>query len=126
MKSSLLGLLLLVSDYGAPDLSDYYESLKMPDYVQISCCGMGDAYYADKTETDATGNLVAVITDTRADTFNLPDGRVINRLHIPEGTKFVVPKSKIRKYPIPNPTGHTIVFIGAQLNVLCYEPEALG
>ena len=126
MKGSLLGLLLLVSDYAAPDIGDYYESLRMPDQPNISCCGIGDAYYADKTEIEpATGDLVAVITDTRPDSFTLPDGRTINRVHIPPGTKFVVPKHKIRKYPIPNPTGHTIVFIGAQMNVLCYEPLPL-
>lgn len=115
------------SDYASPDISYYYESLRMPDQPMVSCCGWGDAYYADIVETEqATGALVAVITDTRPDSFVLSDGRTINRLHIPVGTKFVVPKYKIRRSPIPNPTGHTIIFIGAQLNVLCYEPQALG
>lgn len=118
---------LNASDYAAPDVSYYYDSLRMPDNPSVSCCGWGDAYYADKTEVEAaTGNIVAVITDTRPDSFQLADGRTINRRHIPEGTRFVVPRSKIRKFPIPNPTGHTIIFIGAQLNVLCYEPLALG
>jgi hypothetical protein len=126
VKGSLLGLLLLISDYALPDLPQYYESLRMPDQPAMSCCGMGDAYYADKTEIEpATGNLIAIITDTRPDTFTLKDGRTINRVHIPVGTRFVVPKHKIRKFPIPNPTGHTIVFIGAQMNVLCYEPLPL-
>jgi hypothetical protein len=120
-------LFLLVSDYAAPDIGYYYDSLRMPDNPMVSCCGVGDAYYADITETEpATGGLVAVITDERPDSFILPDGRTINRRHIPVGTKFVVPKHKLRKPPIPNPTGHTIIFIGAQMNVLCYEPQALG
>jgi hypothetical protein len=132
MKHLLLSLLLaspaLASDlYPAPDLTEYYEMLRMPDQPMISCCGMGDAYIADETEVDlATGDIIAVITDTRPDSFTLPDGRTINRVHIPAGTRFVVPKQKIRKKPIPNPTGHTIVFIGAQMNVLCYEPLPLG
>lgn len=127
MKVSLLAITILAGNYAAPDISFYYESLRMPDMPMISCCGWGDAYKADQTEIDPiTGDLVAVITDTGPDIIPLADGRIINRLHIPAGTKFVVPKSKIRKKPIPNPTGHTIIFIGAQMNVLCYEPEALG
>ena len=112
------------ADYAAPDLSSYYASLMQPDNPYASCCGEGDAYHADRTEFDANGNLVAIITDTRSDERKLPDGRVINRRHIKPGTKFLVPKSKIRKRPIPNPTPHTIIFIGSHMNVLCYEPQA--
>ncbi len=128
MKHLLLSLLLaspaFAADYQAPDLSEYYASLKMPDYPNISCCGAGDAYYADESEFDVNGNLVAIITDTRPDRRTLPDGSVILRQHIAPGTKVVVPKSKIRKHPIPNPTDHTIVFIGYNGGVLCYEPTS--
>lgn len=127
----LIALLLLVSpvyaaDYAAPDLQSYYASLMMPDQPHRSCCGEADAWFADKTEIDpVTGGLIAVITDTRPDLRTLPDGRTINRIHIPPGTKFLVPPSKIRRHPIPNPTGHTIIFIGARMDVLCYEPQPL-
>lgn len=115
------------ADYALPDISGYMEGLRMPDNPMVSCCSWADAFYADQTEIEpATGNIIAIITDTRPDSFTLPDGRTINRRHIPPGTKFVVPKSKIRKKPIPNPTGHTIIFIGAQMNVLCYEPLPLS
>lgn len=109
--------------YAAPDLSDYYRSLMMPDMPTISCCGAGDAWQA-RTETDDVGNLVAVITDTRPDVRKLPDGSTIVRRHIEPGTKYVIPPSKIRKRPIPNPTDKDIVFIGPANNVLCYEPIA--
>lgn len=117
---------VFAADYAAPDLQSYYASLMMPDQPHRSCCGEADAWFADKTETDpATGELIAVITDTRPDTRTLPDGRIVNRIHIPVGTRFVVPASKIRKKPTANPTGHTVIFIGAQMNVLCYEPQPL-
>jgi hypothetical protein len=127
-KVGLTALFLLLAwpswgaDYAVPNLSDYYRSLMMPDNPRASCCGEGDAWYADETETDDSGNLIAIITDTRPDTRRLPDGTTIIRKHIPPGTKFVVPKSKIRKKPIPNPTDHTIIFIGYSNQVLCYEP----
>ena len=112
--------------YAAPDLNDYYASLMMPDNPRASCCGEGDAYFADESEVDANGNLVAIITDTRPNNRPLPDGRTISRQPIKPGTRFVVPQSKIRKRPIPNPTDHTIIFIGPGFNVLCYEPTPSG
>lgn len=94
----------------------------MPDAPTVSCCGAGDAWESTDGELDADGNLVVTITDTRPDVRKLPDGTVISRRHIKPGTKFIVPPSKIRKHPIPNPTDHTIVFIGYADQILCYEP----
>jgi hypothetical protein len=109
--------------YQAPDLSEWYRSLMMPDMPNVSCCGAGDAYES-RTETDDAGNLIAVIIDTRPDVRKLPDGSTIVRRHIKPGTRYVIPPSKIRKHPIPNPTDTDIVFIGYGDNVLCYEPIA--
>jgi hypothetical protein len=128
MRTFLVMLMLLCSGVvhaqNAPDLSEYYSSLRQPDYPS-SCCGEGDAYFADKTRActaEETLNgcaLVAVITDTRPDD-------VRNRVHIPVGTEYVIPVSKLRKEPIPNPTDHNIVFVSPMTNqVLCYEPVAM-
>ena len=114
--------------YSSPDLSEYYQSLNQPDNPSNSCCGAGDAYYADKVKdcpVDASDcALIAIITDTRPDTFKLPDDKIINRPHVDPGTEVVIPKSKIRKKPIPNPTEHNIVFMNRYNSVLCWEPGA--
>lgn len=119
--------------YAAPDVQDYYKNLKQPDSPTASCCGDADAYYTDKSELDANGNLVAIITDTRPDELTRPDGSKAFRPHIPPGTKIVVPKKKIRKPASENPTDHGIIFVlvsgdesGASPDlsfyVFCYEP----
>lgn len=118
--------------YGAPDDLDYYETLKMPD-SNTSCCGVADVYWADKTEQAPDGSIVAIITDARPDDRTLPDGREIHRPHVPVGTRVPVPATKLRKHPIPNPTGHTVIWLGtpsedpdAQYHIVyCYEPQAL-
>jgi len=102
-------------------VAQYFATLMQPDNPAVSCCGAGDVYWADETETDAAGNLVAVITDTR------PDGP-LQRAHVPVGTRVIIPPSKIRKHPIPNPTGHSIVFLGAfnePPTLWCYETQPL-
>lgn len=114
--------------YASPDMAAYYASLDMPDYPGLSCCGEGDAYYADKTEpcrpSDEDCALVAIITDTRPDHRVLPDGTEINRMHIPVGTRILISPRKLRKHAIPNPTDHNIVFenSGWFPHALCWEP----
>src|SRR5574340_373033 len=118
--------------YAAPDLEAWYASLMQPDNSSVSCCGWGDAYYADKTDTCNPGEggmdgcaLVAIITDERPDTRTLPDGRVLHRAHIAVGTRIPVPPSKVRKHPVPNPTDHNIIFARVYegwTNVYCWEP----
>ena len=97
-----------------------------PDVPQYSCCGAGDAYYADRTKECEGGRsdcaLIAIITDTRPNTYVLPNGQTINRIPLKVGTEVVIPKHKIRKHPIPNPTDHNIVFINSHKEVLCWEP----
>jgi hypothetical protein len=98
----------------------------MPDQPEVSCCGAGDAYYADDAE-EIDGKLYAIVTDTRPDSIELDDGSKVTRTHMPVGTKVYVPPNKIRKHPIANPTDHTVVFLGGSPEspyVYCYEPVA--
>jgi hypothetical protein len=81
-------------DYGqwldeSPEVRAWYNSLRQPDHPDISCCGVGDSYWADDIETDKNGNLIAVITDDRAD-------EPLKRPHVPVGTRIRVPKEKIK------------------------------
>lgn len=110
--------------YGTPNENDWYSTLMQPDAPQ-SCCGAGDAYYADETAEGPGGQTIAIITDTRPDQRTLPNGNKIFRAHIPVGTKVPIPPEKIRKHPVFNPTGHTIIFVGTGGWVYCYEPQPL-
>lgn len=119
--------------YASPDLSEYFASLKQPDNPSVSCCGWGDAYEAEKTDQCGAGDgpncaLVAIITDTRPDTRKLANGEVINRPHIPVGTRIAIPPNKLRKPAIFNPTDANIVFVAVREGgnlVYCWEPASL-
>jgi hypothetical protein len=88
-----------------PETSAWYNRQKMPDYPSQSCCGEGDAYYADKVEVGADGTVYAIITDERPD-------EPLKRPHIPVGTKIPVPTFKNKDTRgDPNPTGHTVIFV---------------
>jgi hypothetical protein len=142
--------------YATPSTAQWYDSLMMPDSINTSYCGHGEAYWADKTDKCRPSDnkdyltptefanecaLVAIITDTRPDTLVLPASAcdhndendrkmkgkhcVLTRVHVPVGTRVVIMKSKIRKHPSMNPTGHNIVFLsGYYLNAYCWEPLA--
>lgn len=127
--------------FAPPDLGEYFRSLMQPDNPAISCCGAGDVYYADKTDQcgpddmrkEPTCAIVAIITDTRPDVLRLDDGSTIHRAHVPPGTRVPIPRSKLRKHPIPNPTDHNVVFMRYDgdagsaepwINVYCWEPIA--
>lgn len=94
-----------------PEWSRWFETLMQPDNPNLSCCGYGDAYWADEVHVE-NGQVIATITDTR------PDGP-LGRRHIPPGTRFVVPNNKL-KWDRGNPTGHTVIFINASDEVLCF------
>ena len=68
------------------------------------CCGEADAYEADLFEVDED-RCVAIVTDGRGD--------------IPNGTKIPIPNHKL-KWDEGDPTGHGIIFIGLQGQVLYY------
>jgi hypothetical protein len=87
-----------------PHIRQWFQGLKQPDHPTVSCCGEADAYEADIFEVEAD-HYVAVITDGKGE--------------IPNGTKILVPNHKI-KWDEGNPTGHGIIFMGSQGQVLCY------
>jgi len=98
-----------------PAVSKWYRGLMQPDDPTKSCCGESDAYWADDFETDGN-NVIAIITDTREDA-------PLFRRHIAPGTRFTVPPHKL-KYDKGNPTGHGVIFIGADGTVFCYVAPA--
>ena len=119
LKLLLLGVtvsVVPVRDYGQWDESRqevrrWYQTLMQPDEPFKSCCGEADAYEADEFEV-AGDQYVAIITNGAGDErFGKPD--------IPNGTKIVVPNTKV-KWDRGNPTGHGIIFIGKANQVYCY------
>ena len=91
---------------------DWFARLMMPDNPTVSCCGEGDAYWADEADVE-DGQVYAVITDERPD-------EPLRRAHIAPGTRFLVPPEKITRKD-GNPTGHVIIFIApVSQAVLCY------
>jgi len=101
----------LAQDTERERLKAWYRSLMQPDNPGISCCGEADGYIADKAEV-VDGQVYAIITDTRPD-------EPLGRRHIPPGTRYLVPPHKIT-WKHGNPTGHTVIFISAADQVLCY------
>ena len=49
------------------DIKKWYQDLKQPDNLAVSCCGEADAYWADAFEATSEGEYVAIITDPRDD-----------------------------------------------------------
>jgi hypothetical protein len=82
----------------------WFQSLMQPDNPYLSCCGEADAFEADSFEVEGD-HYIAIITD----------GKGV----IPPGTRIPVPNAKM-KWDAGNPTGHGIIFIGAQGQVYCY------
>lgn len=94
-----------------PEVRRWFRELKQPDNPTMSCCGEADAYWADVTEIEDQ-KTIAVITDNRPD---YPLGRP----HVPIGTRIEVPPHKI-KWDRGNPTGHIVIFLTVNRQVLCY------
>ena len=100
-----------------PVIKEWFQSLMQPDTVgtlggATSCCGDGDAYWADEVRV-RDGKLFAVITDDR------PDGDCAEhnscRIHEEIGTEYEIPPGKIvgREQNLKgNPTGHVVIFLG--------------
>jgi hypothetical protein len=91
-----------------PVICAWYPKVKEPDTGK-SCCGEGDAFEADDFEIEGD-HYIAVITDGKG--------------YIANGTRIVVPNSKIQPLPL-NPTGHGIIFLnGSTRQAICYCPPA--
>jgi hypothetical protein len=90
---------------GSPiNVREWFQALMQPDNPYMSCCGEADAFEADTFEIEGD-HYVAIITD----------GKGV----VPSGTRIAVPNQKM-KWDQGNPTGHGIIFIGAQGQVYCY------
>ena len=98
-----------------PEQRAWYSRLMRPDAPASSCCGEGEAYWADESHWEG-GEMYAVITDDRPDC--LPKTSelevVVCRAHEEVGTRYVVPAARIVGVQSHgNPTGHVIVFLSA-------------
>ena len=101
-----------------PEVAEWMGSLMQPDTVKdgagYSCCGEADDVHV------ATGHngekfIIARITDTR------DDAKLAGRQHEEVGTEYVIPQNKIVGFEQRlrgNPTGHTVIFLAAQLWVM--------
>jgi len=85
-------------------IRQWFQSLMQPDNPYVSCCGEADAFEADSFEVEGD-HYVAIITDGK--------GVIAN------GTRISVPNAKM-KWDAGNPTGHGIIFIGANGQLYCY------
>ena len=116
----ILGILVTVANarnYAQNDASDPDRGF-WTDSVVASCCGEGDAYFADYWESQADGSWKVWVTDER---------QVIGRRNDLDGRFVIVAADRIKFAP-PNRTGHGIVFL-SQLNpdyAYCYFPGAGG
>ena len=114
-----------------PEQRAWYNSLKRPDYPTASCCGEGEAYWADESHWEG-GQMYAVITDDRPDCLPAPGewNDQVCRNHEDIGTRYAVPPAKILGGESHgNPTGHVIIFLsgptwntehGMSRAVICY------
>src|SRR5215510_1400009 len=71
-----------------PLVRKWFRELKQPDNPSRSCCGESDAYWADSYEVK-DNQYIAIITDER-------DDKPLQRPHIENGKRFVVPNNKIK------------------------------
>lgn len=95
-----------------PAQKAWFGRLLQPDTVGmgggVSCCGESDAYWADEVHV-RDGKTYAIITDER-------DDGPLMRMHENIGAEYEVPANKIvgREQNLGNPTGHIVIFLGAQ------------
>lgn len=88
----------------------WYERVVQPGQeYNISCCGVGDAYWAEIIEV--RGSFVRI---------KIVDGRVIQNRIPRNGQEFDVPYGRMDDKHQGNPTGHNIVFIGQSGMVYCF------
>jgi hypothetical protein len=105
-------------------VSQWFNTLKRPDYPQGNCCGKGDAYKIQIIEEAIPGsNGRAVITDGEAIEF--PDGT--KRAPVANGTEFTYPYEKQTKPSQSNPTKTAWVFmyvnnVGKITTLFCVVP----
>lgn len=99
-------------DAAHPEHEQWYSELKRPNMEEYSCCGIADAYWADVAHV-RNGKLYATITDDRE------DAPLRGRHHVPVGTEIEVPNETLT-WKGGNPTGHVVIFLTGNNEVLCY------
>jgi hypothetical protein len=88
-----------------PENMEWYQSIKMPDDPERSCCGIGDAYFCNDMQV-VDGKTFCTITDDRND-------EVRGRVHIPVGTKILIPPEKLirgAEAKKGNPTNNGVIW----------------
>lgn len=95
-----------------PEVRKWIKSLHRPDIgdgKSASCCGEGDAYFADTGETGEDGETYAIVTDNRGNP-------------LPVGTRLKVRANAIQNRE-GNPTEHVVVFASEAGYVFCLVPN---
>lgn len=98
-----------------PEVREWIKSLHRPDIgdgKSASCCGEGDAYFADLGVAGDDGQNYAVITDNRGNP-------------LPVGTKLLIRAGSIQNTE-GNPSGHVVVFASEGGHVFCFVPNGAG
>jgi hypothetical protein len=110
----------VISDGGRLSIcQQWISTVKQPD-TRISCCGDGDAYIADAFETK-NGKFYAIITADYPGDSNAGEP-------MKKGTKILIPANKLNHAAEDggNPSGHGVVFLSANGEVLCYFGPTLS
>lgn len=95
-----------------PEIHQWFQDVKQPPSDRVSCCAEADAFEADQLAGDnPDGSFQVVITNGRG---IWSDGKVVT-----------VNKGQIQTH-FGNPTGHIVVFLNSNGQVLCYVPLPLG
>lgn len=89
---------------GNPDIDAWYARAQREGGG--SCCGKGDAYWAQLTKIQDDGVWVAV-----------DDDRTIPGRLARDGQEFFVPNAMLDHQRQGNPTGHIVVFVGVADNL---------
>jgi hypothetical protein len=98
-------------DHGFPDSPQkrWMESLKMPPYYGVGCCGVGDGYPVDRYTRRPDGSYEAWIADGSAKVF--PDGK--HRNPWDESVPVIVPAERVNREDddLDNPGNFGVVFM---------------
>lgn len=104
---------------------NWISTLQRPDRLG-SCCGDGDSFITDVFETDAAGELWAIITADYPDqTFTDEEGNTVTApATIHKGSRIHIPHDAINHAAedANNTSGHGVVFLRpSDQSVLCYN-----
>lgn len=106
---------------------NWIANVQRPDQSG-SCCGEGDAFIADRFRQDGDKYYAIITQEYPGGTYDDGDGGTISSLGVPIGTEILIPKEKINRAFSEggNPSGHGIVFLYSNGEVLCYLGPTLS